>query len=99
MIRETGREVLGMSSGQRKEDKETWCWNSEFQESVQRKRLAKQRWDSKRTVLKVEVGLHQGSELKKGQIETVWCVCVCVCMCAYDRMCSLHESIGNVLTL
>ena len=38
-----------MSSGQRKEDKENWWWNSKVQESVQRKRLAKKRWDSERT--------------------------------------------------
>lgn len=49
MIRETGRKVLGVSSGQRKEDKETWWWNDEVQESVQRKKLAKKRWDSERT--------------------------------------------------
>ena len=49
VIRLTGRKVLGMSSGHRKEDKETWWWNSEVQESVQRKRLAKMRWDSERT--------------------------------------------------
>ena len=33
VIRETGRKVLGMSSGQRREDKETWWWNSEVQEN------------------------------------------------------------------
>ena len=49
VIRETGRKVLGMSSGQRQEDKETWWWNSKIQESVQGKRLAKKRWDSERT--------------------------------------------------
>ena len=49
VIRETGRMVFGMSSGQRKEDKETWWWNSKVQESVQRKRLAKKRWNSERT--------------------------------------------------
>ena len=43
-IRETCRKVLG-----RKEDKVTWWWNSKVQESVQRKRLAKKRWDSERT--------------------------------------------------
>ncbi|KAK3560310.1 hypothetical protein QTP86_006301 [Hemibagrus guttatus] len=41
VIRETGRKVLGVSSGRRKEDKETWWWNEEVQDSVQRKRLAK----------------------------------------------------------
>ncbi|KAK3522749.1 hypothetical protein QTP86_032027, partial [Hemibagrus guttatus] len=39
VIRETGRKVLGVSSGRRKEDKETWWWNEEVQESIQRKRL------------------------------------------------------------
>ena len=29
MIRETGREVFDMASGQRKDDKETWWWNEE----------------------------------------------------------------------
>ncbi|KAK3511313.1 hypothetical protein QTP70_000393 [Hemibagrus guttatus] len=49
MIRETGRKVLGVSSGRRKEDKETWWWNEEVQDSVQRKRLAKKKWDMDRT--------------------------------------------------
>ncbi|MCJ8741372.1 hypothetical protein PDJAM_G00070040 [Pangasius djambal] len=41
VIRVTGRKVLGVSSGRRKEDKETWWWNEEVQDSIQRKRLAK----------------------------------------------------------
>ncbi|KAJ8335035.1 hypothetical protein SKAU_G00406740 [Synaphobranchus kaupii] len=45
VVRETARKVLGVSSGQRKEDKETWWWNEEVQECIQRKRLAK-KWDS-----------------------------------------------------
>ncbi|KAK3509924.1 hypothetical protein QTP70_023172 [Hemibagrus guttatus] len=49
VIRETGRKVLGVSSGRRKEDKETWWWNEEVQDSVQRKRLAKKKWDMNRT--------------------------------------------------
>ncbi|KAK3532587.1 hypothetical protein QTP86_025351 [Hemibagrus guttatus] len=49
VIRETGRKVLGVSSGRRKEDKETWWWNEEVQVSVQRKRLAKKKWDMDRT--------------------------------------------------
>ncbi|KAK3565560.1 hypothetical protein QTP86_012216 [Hemibagrus guttatus] len=49
VIRETGRKVLGVSSGRRKEDKETWCWNEEVQDSVQRKSLAKKKWDMDRT--------------------------------------------------
>ncbi|KAK3534887.1 hypothetical protein QTP70_001919 [Hemibagrus guttatus] len=42
VIRETGRKVLGVSSGRRKEDKEIWWWNEEVQDSIQRKRLAKE---------------------------------------------------------
>ncbi|KAI5103552.1 hypothetical protein C0J45_7133 [Silurus meridionalis] len=39
------RKVLGVTSGNRNEDKETWWWNVEVQESIRRKRLAKQNWD------------------------------------------------------
>ncbi|KAK3555300.1 hypothetical protein QTP86_014985 [Hemibagrus guttatus] len=49
VIRETGRKVLGVTSGRRKEDKETWWWNEEVQDSIQRKRLAKKKWDMDRT--------------------------------------------------
>ncbi|KAK3551343.1 hypothetical protein QTP70_015024, partial [Hemibagrus guttatus] len=49
VIRETGRKVMGVSSGRRKENKETWWWNEEVQDSVQRKRLAKKKWDMDRT--------------------------------------------------
>ncbi|KAK3556927.1 hypothetical protein QTP70_022433, partial [Hemibagrus guttatus] len=49
VIRETGRKVLGVSSGRRKEGKETWWWNEEVQDSIQRKRLAKKKWDMDRT--------------------------------------------------
>ncbi|KAK3565881.1 hypothetical protein QTP86_019641 [Hemibagrus guttatus] len=47
VIRETGRKVLGVSSGRRKEDKETWWWNEEVQDSIQRKRLAKKKLDTR----------------------------------------------------
>ncbi|KAK3514307.1 hypothetical protein QTP70_013636 [Hemibagrus guttatus] len=49
VIRETARKVMGVSSGRRKEDKETWSWNEEVQDSIQRKRLAKKKWDMDRT--------------------------------------------------
>ncbi|KAK3534427.1 hypothetical protein QTP86_015226, partial [Hemibagrus guttatus] len=44
-----GRKVLGVSYGRRKEDKETWWWNEEVQDSIQRKKLAKKKWDMDRT--------------------------------------------------
>ncbi|KAK2810385.1 hypothetical protein Q5P01_000408 [Channa striata] len=49
VIRETGRKVLGVSSGKRKDDKDTWLWNEEVQDYIQRKRLAKRKWDVERT--------------------------------------------------
>ncbi|KAF7711439.1 hypothetical protein C0J45_0417 [Silurus meridionalis] len=45
VIRETARKVLGVTSRNRKEEKETWWWNEEVQESIRRKRLAKQNLD------------------------------------------------------
>ncbi len=48
VVRETARKVLGMTSGQRKEDKEAWWWNEEVQESIRRKKLAKKNWNSQR---------------------------------------------------
>ena len=45
---DTARKVLGVSSKQRKEDKETWWWDEEVQESIRKKRLAKKRWDIQR---------------------------------------------------
>ncbi|KAK3510913.1 hypothetical protein QTP70_025546 [Hemibagrus guttatus] len=49
VIRETGRKVLVVSSGRRKADKETWWWNEEVHDSIQRKRLPKKKWDMDRT--------------------------------------------------
>ena len=48
IVRDTARKVLGVSSKQRKEDKETWWWDEEVQESIWKKRLAKKRWDIQR---------------------------------------------------
>ncbi|KAK3563150.1 hypothetical protein QTP86_016389 [Hemibagrus guttatus] len=49
VITETERKLLGVSSGRRKEDKESWWWDEEVQDSIQRKRLAKKKWDMDRT--------------------------------------------------
>ncbi|KAI5627956.1 hypothetical protein C0J50_3222 [Silurus asotus] len=45
VMRKASRKVLGVTSGNKKEDKETWWWNEKLQESIRRKRLAKQKWD------------------------------------------------------
>ncbi|KAI5104378.1 hypothetical protein C0J45_6004 [Silurus meridionalis] len=47
-IRETARKVLGVTSGNRKEDKGRWWWNEELQDSIRKKKLAKQNWDRQR---------------------------------------------------
>ncbi|KAK3533676.1 hypothetical protein QTP70_024005 [Hemibagrus guttatus] len=43
------QKLMQALGGQRKEDKETWWWNEEVQDSIQRKRLAKKKWDMDRT--------------------------------------------------
>ena len=50
LARDTAIKVLGVSSKQRKEDKETWWLAEEMQESIRKKRLAKKRWDIQRDV-------------------------------------------------
>ncbi|KAI5619089.1 hypothetical protein C0J50_21120 [Silurus asotus] len=45
VMRDTARKVLGVTSGNRKKDKETWWWNEEVRDSIRKKRLAKQNWD------------------------------------------------------
>lgn len=49
VVRKTDRKVLGVTSGQRIEDKEeTWWCNEDVMESVLRKRLVKGKWYSQR---------------------------------------------------
>ncbi|KAK3524775.1 hypothetical protein QTP86_004223 [Hemibagrus guttatus] len=75
MIRETGRKVLHVSSGRRKEDKETCWWNEEVQDSIQRKRLAKKKWDMDRTEENrqeyKELQRRVKREVSKGQAEGI----------------------------
>ena len=48
VVRDTARNVLGVSSKQRKEDRENWWCIEEVQESIRKKRLAKICWDMQR---------------------------------------------------
>ena len=48
VVRESARKVLGVTSGQRREDKETWWWNEDVQESIKRKRLTRKNWYKQR---------------------------------------------------
>ena len=44
-IRTTAKEVLGMTRGGPNKDRETWWWNDTVQESIQKKKEAKKRYD------------------------------------------------------
>ncbi|KAK3509090.1 hypothetical protein QTP70_020302 [Hemibagrus guttatus] len=68
VIRETGRKVLGVSSGRRKEDKETWWWNEEVQDSIQRKWLAKKKWDMDRTRRRREGLVQKVDKIRKDEV-------------------------------
>ena len=59
LLRESGEKVLGMTSGKRKNGKETWWWNMEVQDSIKEKREAKKVWD-----------MRQDEESKKQYKET-----------------------------
>ena len=48
VVRKTARNVLDVSSGEKKEDRDTWWWNEEVQECIRGKRLAKNNWDNKK---------------------------------------------------
>ena len=41
----TSEIVLGVTLGKRKENRETWWWNKEVQESIKEKKEAKKSWD------------------------------------------------------
>ena len=43
--KKTAKTVLGVTFGKRKEDRETWWWNEELQESIKEKKEAKKAWD------------------------------------------------------
>ena len=44
-VKEIAKSVLGVSSGNRKVDKETWWWNPEVQICIRNKKEAKKEWD------------------------------------------------------
>lgn len=46
MLRETAMKVFGVSTGWRKQDKETQWWNEEVKERIQMMRLVKKKWDN-----------------------------------------------------
>ena len=51
-----------LPSKQRKEDKETWWWDEEVQESIRKKGLAKNRWDMQRAEGDETRGEERGDE-------------------------------------
>ena len=45
IVKESAKNVLGLTSGKGKDNKETWWWNDEVQMSIREKREAKKIWD------------------------------------------------------
>ena len=43
--KKTAKNVLGVTFGKQKEDRETWWWNEEVQKSIKEKKEAKKAWD------------------------------------------------------
>ncbi|KAK3543950.1 hypothetical protein QTP70_031858, partial [Hemibagrus guttatus] len=56
VIRETGRKVLGVSSGRKKEDKETWWWNEEVQAQMEVSKAKQKAYDELYTRLDTREG-------------------------------------------
>ncbi|XP_069981764.1 uncharacterized protein [Penaeus vannamei] len=48
VVREKTKKILGVTSGRGKGDKETWWWNGDVQDSIHRKRPAKENLDRHR---------------------------------------------------
>ncbi|XP_037783219.1 uncharacterized protein LOC119579458 [Penaeus monodon] len=44
-VREGAQNVFGVTPGRRKEDKETWWWNEEAQDSINRKKDGERKWN------------------------------------------------------
>ncbi|XP_042889568.1 uncharacterized protein LOC122264626 [Penaeus japonicus] len=48
VLRETAMELLGVTTGKKKDEKETWCWNEEVQEAIPRKKEAWKEWHKRK---------------------------------------------------
>ena len=65
MLRKTAETVLGVRFGKRKEDRGTWWWNEEIQESIKEKKEAKEAWDKIRNENTKKIYKEKKSKAKK----------------------------------
>ena len=65
MLRKTAETVLGVTFGKQKEDRETWWWNEEVQESIKEKKEAKKAWDKIRNKNTEKIHKEKESKAKK----------------------------------
>ena len=65
MLRKTAENVLGVTFGKQKGDKETWWWNKEVQKSIKEKKEAKKAWDKTRNENTKKVYKEKKSKAKK----------------------------------
>ena len=65
MLKKTAATVLGITFGKRKEDRETWWWNEEVQESIKEKKEAKKIWDKIRDENTKKIYKEKKSKAKK----------------------------------
>ena len=66
MLRKVAETVLGVIFGKRKEDRETWWWNEEVQESIKEKKEAKKAWGKIRDENTKKIYKEKESKAKKG---------------------------------
>ena len=65
MLRKTAKTVVGVTFGKRKEDRETWWWNEEVQESIKEKKEEKKIWDKIRYENTKKIYKEKKSKAKK----------------------------------
>ena len=65
MLRKTAETVLGVTFGKQKEDRETWWWNEEVQESIKEKKKPKKAWDKIRNENTKKIYKEKKSKAKK----------------------------------
>ena len=70
MLRKTAETVLGVTFGKQKENKETWWWNEEVQESLKEKKEAKKAWDKIRDENTKKVYKEKKNKAKKAVVIT-----------------------------
>ena len=65
ILRKAAENVLGVTFGKKKGDRETWWWNEKVQESIKEKKEAKKAWDKIRNENTKKIYKEKKSKAKK----------------------------------